>query len=538
MRQMAQQAREAQQLEQVRDIQIKEKQRGMRDDEIVRGVLQQHADAMEKGDFDTPIGELYRQGQASAAKLLQDKVFEWRKGQAEEMKTRVAAYGDTMKLAMNLADGVTDEESFQRMLPTATAMLPKEVMSMVGTTYDPARMTQLRHMGQSGTEYLTEQQNIFDRAAKQLEMDRQIRKDDKEWQNQLPLIQERLTNLVSRQLSLSKSAEDYAGGLKLAQSFLSPYGKQVTADVLGQFDPQFGPGSVEKARLLGMTQNERSEEKAKAATLAEQRAARADEDEVQLSDEALTMKAIQVAMGGSIGQPGRGKMAQENWTKINNKVAELFPGVDLSTQELKRKGLGQAITMQEKALSNVESYRELALGNMTEFLKSMKGVVDVGSPLANKPLRSLDYNLLGSKEQAAMKTAYNAVYPEIARMLTASPQSFAGIVSVEALEEARKTLPAEGGTYKQVFAAAQIIERDMNRRVDAIQNAKNALYKAAKSLPEQLGADVAGRAGGAGATGLPADYKAEPMPQNPKNGTEWKSPRGVMVFDGKGWNPK
>lgn len=181
-----------------------------------------------------------------------------------------------------------------------------------------------------------------------------------------------------------------------------------------------------------------------------------------LSPEGLNLTAHQYAMTGQLPPMGMGKQGAAVRTAIINKAADIYKGLDLPTQVAAYKANQQSLTKLQGQRDAMGAFEQTALKNLDQFLDTAGKVVDTGSPLINKPLRSLSGALMGSPEMSAYDTARRTVIPEFAKIL-ANP-GLSGQLSDSARKEVEAVVSGDA-TLKQTLAAAKILKTDAaNRR--------------------------------------------------------------------------
>jgi hypothetical protein len=108
------------------------------------------------------------------------------------------------------------------------------------------------------------------------------------------------------------------------------------------------------------------------------------------------------------------------------------------------------------------AFEETAIKNLDVFLKAAEKIPDTGSPLLNKPMRTLTEGVLGGADLTAYNTARRTVIPEFAKIL-ANP-GLSGQLSDSARHEIEEVISGNA-TLKQTIAAANVLKQDtVNRR--------------------------------------------------------------------------
>ncbi len=437
-------------------------------------------------DLDDAIAELQRMGRGTAANRLRDKVFEWRKQQADEYKTIVDTNKTRIDMAARIAQGIKDDASFRRALPQIRELVGERYAAMLGDTYNPDIVEQMITQGMDASTLLTKQRDAFEKAMRQLEFQRNASKDDREWTAKQPDIIKSWTQIGSEYLSLSKSQDDWNIGIQLLESGVAGLPETTRHQILGRFPRQFSSANVEAVRQLPMSQSERSNERQRILDreAADRRAAAQD-------DEPLTPDAIEIAARSFIqGSPmrdlvqGIGKNAQINRDKILNRVAELVPDLDISRQKILYDSVRTASVDLQKLLARVRSFEQTALKNLDVFLGQAKKVVDSGSPLINRPLRAFSAQVLGSPNMAAFRTARGTIVPEFARLLGSA--NALGIITNEQRQEVNAMIP-EDATLRQVYEAARVLKTDARNRVESAEAELTALSNLLTNDPARSG---------------------------------------------------
>jgi hypothetical protein len=181
-----------------------------------------------------------------------------------------------------------------------------------------------------------------------------------------------------------------------------------------------------------------------------------------LSPEALKLTAHQFAMTGQLPPMGMGKTGAAVRTKIINEAAEIYKNLDLPSQVAAYKANQQSLVKVQGQRDAITAFEQTALKNLDQFLTTAKNVVDTGSPIVNKPLRSLAGQVFGSAEMAAYNTARQTVVPEFAKLL--SNPSLTGQLTDSQRKEI-ETILGPDATLKQIYASAAILKADAaNRR--------------------------------------------------------------------------
>lgn len=250
------------------------------------------------------------------------------------------------------------------------------------------------------------------------------------------------------------------------------------------------PGKFDKQKILqmGMSPDQQVATGLEGAKLAETKRHNIA-TEGQLTPEAIKMAADQFAATGKLPDVGRNNAAR---AQIINQASLDHPNIPLNSAEYKANV--ESLKALQKNLDSVSAFENTAKKNLDLFLTQAKNVVDSGSPLLNKPLRSIAKGSLGSADQAAYDAARQVAVNEIAKV-TSSP-GLTGVLSDSARHEVDNFNPGNA-TLAQTYKVAQVLTQDMANRHESydqqIQAIKNRIGKGAQSAkpntPEQPSGD-------------------------------------------------
>lgn len=203
-------------------------------------------------------------------------------------------------------------------------------------------------------------------------------------------------------------------------------------------------------------------------------------ESTSLTTEAIGMLGQMFAMTGVLPSMGMGAKADRElvFNEAANNLKE--SGTDLASQQAAYKANQTALTKQVTMQAAINSFEATAKENLNRALDTAKKIVDSGSPLLNQPLRLIDEKVLGSNELAAFRTARQVAINEVAK-ITSNP-NLTGTLSDSARHEV-ESLVSEDATLGQIYAAADILVKDMDSRK---QNT-DATVEALKGQIKQLG---------------------------------------------------
>ncbi len=196
------------------------------------------------------------------------------------------------------------------------------------------------------------------------------------------------------------------------------------------------------------------------------------------SEEAINALADQWAATGKAPAMGMGKAAVELRGRIADAMMKRHPGADLAQAGAGYGADTASLKKLQQSSDAVEAFEATATANLDRALSTAKGVIDVGSPWFNKPLRAVEAGLAGDPKLAAYQTARQVAANEVAKVLSGSMGNQA--LSDSARHEASALLDPNA-SLAQLEAAANVLKADMASRKTAFR--------------QQLG-EVRGRTGG------------------------------------------
>lgn len=236
---------------QQRDLMNEQRRRALEDDDAIRSTLAR------TGNPDDAIEELYQGGRPDAAGALGKQIYDWRKTKAEQLKLELGNAHDKLKLATQIAQGITNQSSLdtgrRAINALLTPVLGQDITEQFGTEYDPDRITQLAAWGTERTQFLKQQQDAIDNGMKAIEMGRKLGADG--------------------DARAKTRAEQDAQWTKSAAGFLSTARSQEQVDafqralliggappaVLAKFGNEYSPAYAANATTLGMDPKERAD---------------------------------------------------------------------------------------------------------------------------------------------------------------------------------------------------------------------------------------------------------------------------------------
>lgn len=200
-----------------------------------------------------------------------------------------------------------------------------------------------------------------------------------------------------------------------------------------------------------------------------------------LNDQAKQMAAD---MYKQTGQLPAGMRSPAMSAGVMNEAAKGGP-VNVAANKATYHADSTSLANLQKQFDSVTAFERTAGKNLDLFLQTAKPVLDAGSPLLNKPLRSMSDAMMGSPEMSAFKAARTTALTEIAKVLN-NPQG-AGVLSDSARHEVEQ-LVGPDATLKQIYAAANVLKQDMANRHQSYQQQITEIKGRQGTQPQNGGA--------------------------------------------------
>lgn len=241
--------------------------------------------------------------------------------------------------------------------------------------------------------------------------------------------------------------------------------------------------------------------------------AAAKADEAGLTDDDYKRAGEQYQRTGimpSVGRDSvtRGKIvhAGNQWARDNGLSAQ-----DVVIMQAAYAGDKDSLKKFQASRDQIVSFEATAQKNLQLMIDAGKKLLDSGSPLLNKPLRTISRKTLGSDDQAAFDAAMLIANNEVAKVTSGG--GLGGVVSDSARHEMKEAM-GTAPTIGNMIAVAKILQKDMENRH--------------QSMDATLG-DIKTRiGGGSGATGGSGDT-TPPIPAKLSGGDLGK----VYLYNGK-----
>lgn len=496
-------------------------------------------DGQKVPDYDKALQKLYQGGHHQAAASLQQSLFKQREDASKLLETNLKNVRSKIDLGGQLAQAITDDQSYQTALPLFTQLGIK-----VPPTYNKTTMKQLADSSISHKEFLDQLSKSLSEAPKTAEA----------W---------------SKELGQTFGAASTAEQASSAYTALHSQGAPV--DMLNAVMNAWKTGGKEKARMFGVAPAEQPK------TEIENVAAKAivdakPEDLLNLVDQVvppgvkenqalnLRTKALvnaAVARGDIAGakqaihdasaEVRQLEVATDPRVKANK--IEIAVATDaaknasevkkLTDDDYRREGVEYALTgkmpplgmrspaVREKIISeknnwarengftpqevimmrkavegdadslkkltaqrdNVVTFENTAKKNLEQFTNLANKLPDTGVPWVNTPLRLLNDKLVGNQWMPAVNAARQVANNEIAKVTSGG--GFSTALSDHARQEVKDYNPANA-TLNQTLNVAKVLLADMSNRHDSLDASlaeiRSRIGSAGTTKPDETGA--------------------------------------------------
>jgi hypothetical protein len=163
------------------------------------------------------------------------------------------------------------------------------------------------------------------------------------------------------------------------------------------------------------------------------------------------------------GRNGAVKKAVISWGMSNDPEFESGKG-SLATSQAEGKANKSSLVEQQGNADKVSMLSRKASMDLDTFLDSARKIPDAAIPLLNRPWREVQDKFAGNPNMTRFNTALTTVASEIGKIVSGSTGA-AGVTD-NARKEIESLFP-RNGTLKQLYAAADVLRREMKNREDA-----------------------------------------------------------------------
>ncbi len=400
------------------------------------------------------------------------------------------------ELVSNLTRGITDEHSFQ----AVASIVDPKYRQMLGDSYDPARIKALQDQATSAKDMADIQHQSFtDLLAAGTDSDKQYQA----LINGLGAVNDPQSWDGAKQLAMTRPNADKARIAAIPP--FSPAAQQWVKDA--------SRTQVQRDELpLRAAQTKEAEARAAAAPitaqadlLKAQTAAKSASAAGGLDQEAIDQAAEKYYASGQL-PAGMGGSAVARNNAIMNRAGQLHPGATLAENSAAFKANQSSLTNITRTLDTLSAFENTAGKNLQQFLALAETIPDTGVPWLNTPVRSLNKNVVGDANMAAITAARDVALREIARV-TNDPK-LSGSLTDSARQEVAGLSPANA-TLPQIKAVAKVLMQDMANVHSSLDTQKADIQQrlGGKTPPPSSGGAYAGevRQGKSGPIGRLAD---------------------------------
>lgn len=235
-------------------LQVQGQERAMRDDAAIRTAIARRSRPGALPDFDGAAADLDAQGFGPAAMTLRENVFKQRKAAADGLKAQFETSETRLKLASQIAQGISDEGSFQRGKRAIAGLLGDDLAAQLGDTYDPKRMGEVTAWGRTASDQLTAQKNAVDSANKALELTQASARDADARAKNAPEIMANWLRAGSQVFSIAQNQDDWDRAMGASDRLGMP------TEIKARFGPTFSPDAVKAAAAIGIDPGQRAQQ--------------------------------------------------------------------------------------------------------------------------------------------------------------------------------------------------------------------------------------------------------------------------------------
>lgn len=198
------------------------------------------------------------------------------------------------------------------------------------------------------------------------------------------------------------------------------------------------------------------------------------------SGDALSMAARRYLTTGELPSMGMGQAGAAARVAVMNEAAKLDPTAGLAQNAATFKADSANLTNLQKTEGTLAAFESTAGKNLDQFLSAYQKLSDTGSPLLNRPIRTLQGTALGDPNVAAANAAAAVALREIARV-TNDPK-LSGSLTDSARQEVSSLVPA-GATLQQLASVTKVLRSDMSNMHSSLKDQIAAVKSGIGSNP-------------------------------------------------------
>lgn len=182
------------------------------------------------------------------------------------------------------------------------------------------------------------------------------------------------------------------------------------------------------------------------------------------SPDALDKDAEMLAVSGDYKRmPGKIGAAYD--LAVRKRSTELYPDASRAADKGQYAANVNSLRKAQQSADSIDAFENTALKNLDNFLQVAHGVVDVGSPMFNAPLRSIAKNIGGGPRAAQFEAARQVAVQEIGKVLGGAVQG--GAITDSQRHEVEGLLSGNA-SLAQLEAVAQTLRQDMTNRKTSV----------------------------------------------------------------------
>lgn len=206
------------------------------------------------------------------------------------------------------------------------------------------------------------------------------------------------------------------------------------------------------------------------------------------SGDALTMAAKNYLATGTLPPMGMGQAGVAARIAIMNEAAKIDPNASLAANKAVYHADTGNLANLQKTEGTLSAFESTANKNLDQYVTAYQKLADTGSPLLNRPIRTLQGSALGDPNVAAANAAASVALREIARV-TNDPK-LSGALTDSARQEVTGLVPA-GATLQQLASVVKVLRADMGNVHSSIKDQIASVKAGIDANPNKPATDAA-----------------------------------------------